>query len=139
MIILPQIVLLKNCCCARLMKLFTVHGAMALSSSRPMSPKLVEMVALIVGGLVATLPVGGGLTCLMIASLDWGYWQLAPSPGGGANAGNPGTGEPGPAPGLGALARVECAGFCAVALLALLAEPLCDIRLMTRAITAANA
>src|ERR1700761_3901817 len=87
----PHSVLLKNCCFARLTKLFTVQGAWALSSWMPMSPRFVEMVALITGGLVDTRPAGGGLTCLAGISGVAGYWQLAPRSAGGANAGNGGT------------------------------------------------
>src|ERR1700730_5762466 len=82
------------------MKLFTVHGALALSSWMPMSPTLVEMVALISGGSVGSLPDRGGLTGLTDGSCEAGYSQSAPRSAGGANAGNGGAGTPGPPPPL---------------------------------------
>src|ERR1700742_1966305 len=57
----------------------------------PMSPMLVEMVALICAGSVDTLPERGGLTALLAASGEGGYWQSAPVSPGGATAGNGGT------------------------------------------------
>ena len=73
------------------MKLFTVHGDSELASWMPMSPTLVEMTAPICGGSVDTRPDGGGFTGRVTGSGTERYWQLAPSSGGGANAGNGGT------------------------------------------------
>src|SRR5262245_49230860 len=102
-----------------------------------MSPTLVEMVALITGGLVGTRPDGGGVTGLTDGSCEAGYWQFTPRSGGGANAGSGGTGPlVGPAPGLGALVRLG-AVFCAVELLAPFAGPWPLVTsVMTNAITA---
>src|SRR3984885_2556992 len=118
------------------MKLFTVQGALALSSAMPMSPTLVEMVALITGGSVDTLPDGGGVAGLSACSCVGGYWQLTPRSAGGAKAGSAGTGAPGPAPGLGALV---CAGNLIAVLVAVVDDPLPPLwvtRVITSAITA---
>ena len=123
------------------MKLFTVHGDSALASWMPISPKLVEMVALICAGSVDTLPDRGGLTGLVTGSGADGYWQLAPRSAGGANAGNGGTvgaaeaGDPGFDPGLlGTLARVGVPDAVLVA-----GPWLWVTRVMTKATTAASA
>src|SRR6185369_4405132 len=69
---------LKKPCCARLAKLFTVHGAFALSSCSPMLPWFVDMLALTCAGSVG----------LLALSADAGYWQLAPRLAGAAKAGS---------------------------------------------------
>ena len=46
------------------------------------------MVALISAGSVGTRPVRGGLTGLLAGSVVDGYWQLAPTLGGGSNGGS---------------------------------------------------
>jgi len=54
-----------------------------------MLPWFVVMLALTCGGSVGTLPVRGGLFCLLAFSpVDGGYWQLAPRPAGAAKAGS---------------------------------------------------
>ena len=78
---------MKKPCWARLAKLFTVHGDLALSSCSPILPWLVAMLALICAGSVGTLPVRGGLFGLLAFSAG-GYWQLAPRLAGAAKAGS---------------------------------------------------
>src|ERR1700752_2600430 len=51
---------LKKPCWARLAKLFTVHGDLALSSCRPILPWLVAMLALTFGGSAGAFPARGG-------------------------------------------------------------------------------
>jgi hypothetical protein len=79
------------------------------------------MTAWIWAGLVETRPEGGGFIGLLAGSGAGGYWQLAPRPGGGANAGNGGTVfaagvfDPGTDPGLvGTLARLGVVDVAAV-------------------------
>jgi hypothetical protein len=59
------VVSLKKPFWARLAKLFTVHGASALLSSRPMLPWSVDMLTLIVAGSVGTRPDFGASTGLL--------------------------------------------------------------------------
>src|SRR6185312_1254412 len=81
----------KNPCCARLMKLFTVHGDFPLSSVRLISPRSVTMATLTSTGVVGTLPDRGGWAGLLSGAGADGYWQLAPRSLGGLNGGNRGT------------------------------------------------
>src|SRR4029078_5025086 len=78
-------------------KLLTVHGALSLSSWMPMSPRLVDMLALTSSGSVGTLPERGGLLGLLAGSVVVVYAQLAPRLGGGSNAGSPLSGVDGAA------------------------------------------
>ena len=54
----------KYPCWARLTKLLTVHGALPLSSRRPIVPSLVVMAARTTAGTVGTAPVRGGVAGL---------------------------------------------------------------------------
>src|SRR5882757_3838013 len=82
-----HLVLSKNPCLARLVKLLTVHGVLPLSNSSPTLPSLVVMVARMRAGSVAILPFCGGLTGLLAGSVVAGYWQLEPNVFGGSNGG----------------------------------------------------
>jgi hypothetical protein len=68
-------------------KFRTVHGALALSSVMPMSPRLVTMLTGSDGGVVDVRPVCGGVTGLLAGSVVVGYWQLDPSVAGGRKGG----------------------------------------------------
>ena len=46
------------------------------------------MLTLTCAGLVGTLPLRGGLTCLDAGCGLAGYWQLSPRPAGGLNGGS---------------------------------------------------
>src|SRR5882757_2464339 len=83
-----HLVLSKNPCLARLVKLLTVHGVLPLSNASPTLPSLVVMVARIRAGSVAILPFCGGLTGLLARSVVAGYWQLEPNVFGGSNGGS---------------------------------------------------
>src|SRR5258707_1207421 len=82
-----HLVLSKNPCLARLVKLLTVHGVLPLFNSSPTLPSLEVMVARIRAGSVAILPFCGGLTGLLAGSVVAGYWQLEPNVFGGSNGG----------------------------------------------------
>src|SRR5690348_3255656 len=83
-----HLVLSKNPCLARLVKLLTVHGVLPLSNSSPIAPWVVVMVARMSAGSVAIRPFCGGLTGLLAGSVVAGYWQLAPNVFGGSNGGS---------------------------------------------------
>ena len=78
----------KKPCWARLAKLLTVQGVLALSNCSPIPPRLVVMLALMNAGSVGTRPVRGGLAGLLAGSVVAGYWQLDPSVAGGLNGGS---------------------------------------------------
>ncbi|CPU09004.1 Uncharacterised protein [Mycobacteroides abscessus] len=69
-----QTVLSKYPPCARLAKLFTVQGALALSKTSPMLPWLVFMLAVSVAGSVGIFPVRGICFSMVLEALPAGRY-----------------------------------------------------------------